>query len=353
MSWFKVDDKFHSHPKVKGLKAVDPLGLWLLCGSYGSDHPKLDGRVSIEVAADFCANASKARKFAAELVRRGLWEADGDGWRFHDWIEYQPSADEVSERRAALSEKRSIAGRKGAAKRWQAPLATDGKSASQKSFSYDSKLASDSPDPVPIPSRPDPTPFAPRPAEGELGDPAAETPSEPPPEALQPPLSSPRERDAGIGGNECGAWIEGIRRATGNPQTPLPWTERSRIAEVLFTHAPELRNHDAEEWITACAEAYARDTIARRTMVNLSVRDWVSWMRTTPWKRSRPAPPKPAPPIKIDPEARKLRIAAALAVAPLVATTASDVVPERSSGVRFAVLPIDPDPEPGEKTGAR
>jgi hypothetical protein len=40
----------------------------------------------------------------AELVERGLWRTDGNGWRIHDWAEYQEMT---------LSEKRAEAGRKG------------------------------------------------------------------------------------------------------------------------------------------------------------------------------------------------------------------------------------------------
>jgi len=57
------------------------------------------------------------KKTASELVDSGLWEKTESGYLFHDWFEYQPSAEETAE----LKEKRSEAGRRGAEKRWGKP----------------------------------------------------------------------------------------------------------------------------------------------------------------------------------------------------------------------------------------
>ena len=40
MTWFKVDDKFHSHRKVAALGAdVAALSLWVVAGSWSADQP--------------------------------------------------------------------------------------------------------------------------------------------------------------------------------------------------------------------------------------------------------------------------------------------------------------------------
>lgn len=93
MPWFKVDDTLHSHPKPRrvGLQAV---GLWTLAGSYCMSY-KTDGFVP----EWFVASWPSGRKTADALVKGGLWEIgerDGEGgWYFHDWLHYQPSADEI------------------------------------------------------------------------------------------------------------------------------------------------------------------------------------------------------------------------------------------------------------------
>lgn len=108
MPWFKVDDQFHSHPKViqAGNAAV---GLWLRCGTWAADH-LTEGIVPKNVARQF----GGPREIKA-LVSVGLWRELPDGYSFHDWQVYQPSGHEAAE----LRRKRAEAGRRGAAKRWQ------------------------------------------------------------------------------------------------------------------------------------------------------------------------------------------------------------------------------------------
>ena len=89
MSSFLIYATFINHPKVVGLK-LEAIGLWTLCGSYCAAFPQLDGRVPRHVVVGFAKAEAKALATAAELVARGLWVEDGDGWRFHDWHDYQP-----------------------------------------------------------------------------------------------------------------------------------------------------------------------------------------------------------------------------------------------------------------------
>jgi hypothetical protein len=104
MPWFKVDDHFHSHPKVKkcGLEVV---GLWTVSGSYCMAH-LTDGFVE-EL---FVRGWRRGLKMAATLVEAGLWyevTRDGEkGWQFHDWDKYQPTKKQVeAEREKARSRK--------------------------------------------------------------------------------------------------------------------------------------------------------------------------------------------------------------------------------------------------------
>lgn len=106
MPWFKVDDQLHSHPKARGA-SLSAIGLWSLCGSYSMSY-KLDGFVPAWFAHGF----PNGKKLAQELVRVGLWHnaiRDGeDGYQFHDWTDYQPSADEIeADREAARKRQRA------------------------------------------------------------------------------------------------------------------------------------------------------------------------------------------------------------------------------------------------------
>lgn len=99
MPWYKVDDNLHSHPKARraGLAA---MGLWSLAGSHCM-HYLTDGVVE----AWFVESWPDGTQLAARLVKVGLWDEHADGWVFHDWDEYQPTAAQVKAERAATRER--------------------------------------------------------------------------------------------------------------------------------------------------------------------------------------------------------------------------------------------------------
>lgn len=93
MAWFKVDDGFWSHPKTATLSDA-AVTLWVRSGAYSCQH-LTDGVIKttvLRLVGDVSA--------AAELVAAGLWIDEGDGWRFHDWDEYQETSETVKKRRA-------------------------------------------------------------------------------------------------------------------------------------------------------------------------------------------------------------------------------------------------------------
>ncbi len=111
MPWFKVDDKLHDHRKArKAGKAA--MGVWVLAGSWSMDNDT-DGFVPADVLPRW-GTPSDARK----LVIAGLWDDDEwsgeQGWRFHDWSRFQPSAAVTAARKAKEAE----AGLRGNHKRW-------------------------------------------------------------------------------------------------------------------------------------------------------------------------------------------------------------------------------------------
>ena len=103
MPWFKVDDQLHSHPKPRRA-SLAALGLWTLSGSYSMAY-KLDGFVP----AWYIHGHNQGKRHAESLVRVGLWEKavrkDEEGYLFHDWDDYQPSADEIEAEREAARER--------------------------------------------------------------------------------------------------------------------------------------------------------------------------------------------------------------------------------------------------------
>jgi hypothetical protein len=116
MAWGRIDDTFYDHPKVDelGRYRLPCVGLYVLALSY-SNRYLTDGFIPFERVRKLGGT-----KFLAErLVRVGLWDLLVDGYRIHDFLDYNDSGDSVRKRRARFSE----LGRRGAEARWRGAMA--------------------------------------------------------------------------------------------------------------------------------------------------------------------------------------------------------------------------------------
>lgn len=155
--WFKVDDSFFSNPKTAML-SDGATALWLRSGSWSAQQ-LTDGFIPARMVPMFRGSDDSVR----ELCDVGLWERDDerDGYRFHDWSDYQPDGEEVD----ALRRKRSEAGKRGADRRWKRKTVdengkngkTDGKCHGKpmaNAWQTDGKsMANSCPVPVPVPDK--------------------------------------------------------------------------------------------------------------------------------------------------------------------------------------------------------
>ena len=105
MTWYKVDDKLHSHKKA--IKAGDAMALWVMAGSWAADQLS-DGFVPDYVVLRMFPAQGEA--WAERLVSVGLWKTarhDGDdGWAFHQWDDHQPTRAEVESKRETERERK-------------------------------------------------------------------------------------------------------------------------------------------------------------------------------------------------------------------------------------------------------
>lgn len=155
--WFKVDDSFFSNPKTAML-SDGATALWLRSGSWSAQQ-LTGGFIPARMVPMFRGSDDYVR----ELCEVGLWERDDvrDGYRFHDWGDYQPDGEEVD----ALRRKRSEAGKRGANSRWKRKTVdengkngkTDGKCHGKRmanAWQTDGKsMANSCPVPVPVPDK--------------------------------------------------------------------------------------------------------------------------------------------------------------------------------------------------------
>ena len=96
MAWFKVDDQlaFHSKAMAAGNAA---MGLWVRAGSFCAQQ-LTDGYVPKDIAETL-----GTRRQAERLVDAGLWKPEAGGYRYHDWVDFQPSRAEIQQKRAATA----------------------------------------------------------------------------------------------------------------------------------------------------------------------------------------------------------------------------------------------------------
>ena len=89
MPWFKLDDSFHSHPKVMAA-GNEAVGLFVRCGTYAAQH-LTDGFIPQQVVLLYGSEA-----LADTLVEAKLWRRTRGGWQIHDYLNYNPSKQAVN-----------------------------------------------------------------------------------------------------------------------------------------------------------------------------------------------------------------------------------------------------------------
>ena len=114
MAWVKLDDRFPRHRRVRELRR-DTAAKWLHvvalchCGENLTDG-LVDELAFDQIVKDAEIPKATANKCVPKLVAAGLWSVyPGVGWLIRDYLDYNPPADEVREKR----EKRQAAGRLG------------------------------------------------------------------------------------------------------------------------------------------------------------------------------------------------------------------------------------------------
>lgn len=140
MPWFRLDDSFHSHPKVIAV-GNEAVGLYVRCGTYAAQH-LTDGLVPEHVVLLY-----GSRELADTLVRAKLWRRTRGGWQIHDYLAYNPSKEQVQRdrksnaRRQALFRdpdiKKSVRDRDGSNCRYCGQIVRWGKGQAPDSGTYD------------------------------------------------------------------------------------------------------------------------------------------------------------------------------------------------------------------------
>lgn len=118
MTWARFDDGYWRHPKIRSL-SLEAIALDVVAISYATDQRSIDGRISradlATIAALHPLAAPRISAAVEELVAGRRWHVDGDGWRIHDFGEYQRSSAVREARRKNAERNRRYRARKKAA----------------------------------------------------------------------------------------------------------------------------------------------------------------------------------------------------------------------------------------------
>ena len=125
MAWVKLDDRFPDHPKPV---SVGPLGMAMqvaalcYCNTHLTDGfiqfnavrkllswefspPGEDVVYTIGITSGMSGQDVDWQLIAGWLVDAGMWEMVEGGYKIHDYLDYQPSRDEVLEERSKAQER--------------------------------------------------------------------------------------------------------------------------------------------------------------------------------------------------------------------------------------------------------
>jgi len=104
MAWLRIDDRVRTHPKIA---TAGPAAAWLwFCGiCYCREH-LTDGFIPKPVVTTLAMNLSSPLKHAARLVEVRLWEETPGGYQVHDFLDWNPSREQVRSNRMSEAERK-------------------------------------------------------------------------------------------------------------------------------------------------------------------------------------------------------------------------------------------------------
>lgn len=116
MAWIRLDDQIAHHPKFN---RCTPTACWLYVSCIGHAQKYLTNGFIARTDLRTISHVRRPENVITQLVRAGLMEKAPDGYRIHDYLDFNDSKEVVVAKRRELREVRSKAGRAGAMAKWQ------------------------------------------------------------------------------------------------------------------------------------------------------------------------------------------------------------------------------------------
>jgi hypothetical protein len=120
MTWVKLDDQFFEHRKTRGL-SKDAQLLFLASLAYSASR-LTDGALDAKAVRILRATVDVDQETVSELSKAGMWEPSNGSadYMIHDYLDYNPSAADVAEAKAARQAAGQAGGQASAQARAQA-----------------------------------------------------------------------------------------------------------------------------------------------------------------------------------------------------------------------------------------
>ncbi len=109
MTWFRLDDNWHTNPKI--LRCSPNARLLYIVGLSHASNNLTDGHLEEAVIPLLHFYAGSTQEHIDELVEQGLWKHFDDGYGIKDYLEYQTSKAEVERRRGRDAQRKRRARR--------------------------------------------------------------------------------------------------------------------------------------------------------------------------------------------------------------------------------------------------
>jgi hypothetical protein len=100
VAWVRIDDHLHAHPKFRAAWEQEPasVGLELFALSHSAAY-LTDGRIDGLFVRSWFRTPRRQHRAVGALVDAGLWVPNGSGWEIHDYLDYNPSREQVTRKR--------------------------------------------------------------------------------------------------------------------------------------------------------------------------------------------------------------------------------------------------------------
>jgi len=100
MTWARLDDSFYDHPKTLRIwnRCPGAVGLHARAISWCAKHEQ-DGHLPAAIVESISPVQSDRDEQISALTGEGAWHENGDGFVIHDYLDYNPSREEVASKR--------------------------------------------------------------------------------------------------------------------------------------------------------------------------------------------------------------------------------------------------------------